>query len=141
MSRNSKFLFGAILGAIFGLAFAPKKGSELRKEIKSELDKGGNGSETLQKNAQIIGEDISQTTQELYNDPTVQKHIKDGKKEGQKLFNKAKKNLKVSAGEIIKNTKKALISKSKEFIKKSKTANQEKVVNKKKKESNNSKEE
>lgn len=132
MARNSKFLFGAVLGAIFGLAFAPKKGSELRKEIKTELDKGGNGSEALKKNVQIMGEDISQTTQDIYNDPTVQKHIREGKKEGEKLFNKAKKNLENSAGEIIENTKKTLIDKSKEFIKKTKTTSKGKMINKKK---------
>lgn len=40
MSRKGgKFLFiGAILGFIAGLFFAPKKGSELRKDAKNKID-------------------------------------------------------------------------------------------------------
>ena len=33
-----KFVVGAALGAGIGLLFAPKKGSEIRKELKSKLD-------------------------------------------------------------------------------------------------------
>ena len=33
-----KFIFGAALGAGLGLLFAPKKGSENRKEVKEKLD-------------------------------------------------------------------------------------------------------
>jgi gas vesicle protein len=93
MARNGKFLFGAIIGALFGLAFAPKKGSELRKELKSELEKGGHGEKTLQKNASLMGEDITETAQEVYQDPMVQKQIAHGKKEAAKLVEKAKKNI------------------------------------------------
>ena len=42
MSKNGKgigkFIFGAALGAGLGLLFAPKKGSETRKELKGKLD-------------------------------------------------------------------------------------------------------
>lgn len=93
MARNGKFLFGAIIGALFGLAFAPKKGSELRKELKSELEKGGHGERTLQKNAALMGEDITETAQEVYHDPVVQKQIAHGKKEAAKLVDMAKKNI------------------------------------------------
>ncbi len=41
MSKNrgiGKFVFGAAIGAGLGLLFAPKKGSELRADLKDKLD-------------------------------------------------------------------------------------------------------
>ena len=41
MSKKSglgKFVLGAGLGAAISLLFAPKKGTELRKDIKSKID-------------------------------------------------------------------------------------------------------
>lgn len=99
MSRNGKFLFGAIVGALFGLAFAPKKGSDLRKELKDEIKTGGHGEKTLQKNAKIIGEDVATTAKEVIDDPEVQKHIEKVKEEGAKVLNNAKKNIEATGEE------------------------------------------
>lgn len=38
MSKKGKFILGAALGAAFGLLFAPAKGSETRKMLKSKFD-------------------------------------------------------------------------------------------------------
>ena len=109
MSRNGKFLFGALAGALFGLAFAPKKGSELRKELQSELEKGGHGEKTLKKNAAVMGEDISATAQEVYHDPAVQKQIQIGKKEAGKIIDKAKENISASGEEWVQVAREKLI--------------------------------
>lgn len=109
MARNGKFIFGALLGAVFGLAFAPKKGSDLRKELKTELDKGGHGEKTLRKNAVIIGEDISSTAQEVYQDPAVQTQIKKGQKEAGKLIEQAKEGLQSSGEEWLQVAREKLI--------------------------------
>lgn len=101
MSRNGKFLFGALVGALFGLAFAPKKGSDLRKELKTEIAKGGNGEATLKKNAAVMGEDIKTTATEVYQDPAVQKQIQIGKKEAGKIIDMAKDNIASSSEEWV----------------------------------------
>jgi gas vesicle protein len=98
---KGKFIFGALMGALLGLAFAPKKGSELRKEIQSDLAKGGRGEEVLKKNAAIIGEDITETAQEVYHNPEVQKQIAKGKKEAEKLVHHAQKKLQESGEEWV----------------------------------------
>lgn len=68
------FTAGAVIaGAVAGALFAPKKGSQLRKEFKKEWDKGGSGVNTLKKHASAMGEDISQTAKGLYESETVQK--------------------------------------------------------------------
>lgn len=98
---KGKFIFGAMMGALLGLAFAPKKGSELRKELQSELAKGGHGEKVLKKNAAIIGEDITETAQEVYHNPEVQKQIAKGKKEAEKLVTQAQKKLQESGEEWV----------------------------------------
>ena len=55
MSKKSglkKFLVGAGIGAFLGVLFAPKKGSETRKELKAKLD------ELLEKSKEIKVDDI-----------------------------------------------------------------------------------
>ena len=98
---KGKFIFGAMMGALLGLAFAPKKGSELRKELQSDLAKGGHGEAVLKKNAAIIGEDITETAQEVYHNPEVQKQIAKGKKEAEKLVTQAQKKLQESGEEWV----------------------------------------
>ena len=99
MARNGKFLIGAIVGTLFGLAFAPKKGSDLRKELKDEIKTGGHGEKTLQKNAKIISKDVSVTAQEVMEDPQVKKQIAKVKKEGGKAIRTAQKNIGSTGGE------------------------------------------
>ncbi len=38
MAKKGKFVFGALLGASLGVLFAPKKGSETRKELMEKLE-------------------------------------------------------------------------------------------------------
>lgn len=109
MSRNGKFLFGAMLGALFGLAFAPKKGSDLRKELQDELVKGGKGDKTLKKNAATMGKDIATTAKEVYEDPQVQSAIKKGRKEAGKVVDQVKKEIQENSEEWVKLTREKLI--------------------------------
>ena len=98
MFKRSKLMFGIIMGAVLGLAFAPKKGKELREEIKSDLKKGGNASNILKKNATHMGQDMIETAKEIYETPEVQKHLSKGKKEAGKILHNVKEEL-VKKGE------------------------------------------
>ncbi len=109
MARNGKLVIGAILGALFGLAFAPKKGSELRKDIKSELDKGGHGEKTAKKVASAISQDVADTAKEVYADPAVQKQLEKGKKEARKLVGQAREKIQVSSEEWVKMAREKII--------------------------------
>lgn len=60
-SRKGKYLFfGALLGFLAGLFFAPKKGSELRQEAKTKIDEvKENPKEVLQETIISVREKIS----------------------------------------------------------------------------------
>lgn len=117
MAKNGKFIIGALLGALFGLAFAPKKGSDLRKELKKEISAGGHGEKTLKENAAAISEDITEVAQEVYHDPKVQKQLAIGKKEASKLVKKAQDNLQSSGQEWVQVAREKL-EESKDIIQK-----------------------
>ena len=69
--RKISTLLAVAFGAAFGMLFAPKKGSELRKELKTELEKGGDGTEVLKKTATHLGKDVQATAKEIYNEPVI----------------------------------------------------------------------
>mgnify|MGYP001024831186 CR=1 FL=1 len=106
MFKKTKFALGMALGTLFGLAFAPKKGKELREEIIADVKKGGDSSKILKKTAKDIGADISTTAKEVYQDPSVQKQIKHGKKEAKKVFGDLRKKAELKAKELAKASKK-----------------------------------
>lgn len=115
MSRNSKFFLGALIGAALGLAFAPKKGSELRQELTKEIKSGGRGEETLKKTAQAVSEDLSETAQQIYHDPAVQKQIEHGRKEAHKVINQVGKELEKRGGEWTEIAKEKLMEVGQNF--------------------------
>jgi len=57
-SGMGKFVVGAAIGASLGLLFAPKKGSETRKDVKKKLD------ELVNKIKNVDAEDIKQAFEE-----------------------------------------------------------------------------
>lgn len=56
-SGLGKFLLGAGIGAGLGILFAPKKGSETRKELKAKFD------ELIQKTKEIDVEEVKETVE------------------------------------------------------------------------------
>lgn len=55
MGKRGKFVLGALVGAGFGLLFAPKKGSEIRKELKVKFN------ELIDKAKEISVDDVTKT--------------------------------------------------------------------------------
>jgi gas vesicle protein len=100
------FALGALaFGAVAGLLLAPKKGSQTRKELLNEWDKGGSGVKTLKETGKKVGEDISQVAQEVKESKVLKKGQKkvEGfvtetvstvKEEGKKFLLRAKKKFK-----------------------------------------------
>lgn len=55
MGKRGKFVLGALVGAGLGLLFAPKKGSEIRKELKVKFN------ELIDKAKEISVDDVTKT--------------------------------------------------------------------------------
>jgi len=96
--KNIKFMLGVMLGTAFGMAFAPKKGKELRDELVKDI-KDGKGEKFLKHNAKLIGKDVSDTTKEIYESEEVRSKIKEGKSQASKFTKKIKSEMQSRAGE------------------------------------------
>ena len=82
MFKGLKSLFAGLLaGATLGILFSPNKGEEIRKKLKSELDQGGSGVDTLKSTVSGFGKDIGKTISEVSDSETYKK----GRKEVEKL--------------------------------------------------------
>ena len=95
MGKRGKFLLGALVGAGIGLMFAPKKGSETRKELKVKLD------ELIQKTKDINEDEVTKNIENKIEE--LKKEIKDLDQE--KIVSIARKKasqVKDKAEEIVK---------------------------------------
>ena len=95
MGKRGKFLLGALVGAGIGLMFAPKKGSETRKELKVKLD------ELIQKTKDINVDEVTKNIENKIEE--LKKEIKDLDQE--KIVSIARKKasqVKDKAEEIVK---------------------------------------
>ncbi len=85
-----KFAFGAIVGAGLGILFAPKKGSETRKELKAKIDELVNKAKDL--DVDEVKENINNKIEEIkaeLEDLDKEKALKIAKKKAKDLQNKA----------------------------------------------------
>ena len=89
-----KFVVGAGIGAGLGLLFAPKKGSETRKELKDKID------DLIEKAKDLNMEDVSKQVEAKINE--IKKDMKDLDKEKVLKFAKEKSEVvKEKASELV----------------------------------------
>ncbi len=86
MNRSIKFLTSLLAGVTLGLLFAPKKGSELRKELSKSDDKIG----TIGKELLAAGKDASEEVQKFLNKKDIREFVESGKAKLTDLFLYAK---------------------------------------------------
>ena len=94
-----KFVLGAGIGAGLGVLFAPKKGSETRKELKEKAD------ELINKAKDLNMEDVSKT---------IEKKIKELKKEVKDLDKEKVLKIAKEKSEIVKGKASELVDLAKE---------------------------
>ncbi len=92
---------GLIAGASLGLLFSPKKGSDLRKTIKDEVEKGGSGLKSVKSAATDFAKDLKKSV-----DHAVDKIPADKKKQAKKAVKKVVEQAKKEVSKIKKNLKK-----------------------------------
>lgn len=92
MFRGLKALFAGLLAGVgLGVLFSPKKGKDIRKDIKDEVDDGGTGLGTVKDTIVDMGKEIGGTCKECYEEVTESEEYQEGK---EKLKNIAHKKYK-----------------------------------------------
>lgn len=110
-------IFGAIVGTITALLFAPGKGKELRSKMKNEFKKSGPGVKSLGDDLKKMWGDMKGSFDEFVKDEEVQDVIKKGKKVLEKAKEKGNEIVTDISNEMKDNVK-DLKPKAKKAIKK-----------------------
>ncbi|MBT3865382.1 YtxH domain-containing protein [Candidatus Peregrinibacteria bacterium] len=89
MGKLKGLFTGVVLGGIAGILFAPKKGKELRKNIKKDLDDGNYGLNVLKGAFVSMGKDVGNFTSEVAKHEDVKEYLEKGKKSAKDVQDRA----------------------------------------------------
>jgi gas vesicle protein len=109
-------LAGIVAGTVVGVLFAPKKGKELRKDFKKEIEKGGLGVNTFKNAAKEMKSDMGETGQKVYGEVSKSDAYKYAEKEVKKHVNTAKELVKEKVPPHARREIKKTFSKAKNFL-------------------------
>lgn len=80
------WFFGLIFGTLFGVLFAPRKGKDLRANMKAERKRGkGLGLAPLQQDIKHLGQEIADIVRDLYDSEVVRDVVIKGRKKIKEL--------------------------------------------------------
>lgn len=97
MKHKSGLFFGLLAGTALGILFAPKKGKQMRADIKRERTRGGYGVDAVKAGFLDMGKDILDTARTTYESDEVQEKLEDAKETAMEMAEKGKKRIKKSA--------------------------------------------
>ncbi len=131
MFKGLKALFAGLLAGVgLGILFSPKKGKDIREDIKDEVDEGGTGLGAVKDTLIGMGKDIGETCKECYEEVSDSDEYKKGKKKLGKYAKKAKKDaMKAYKSHVSASTRKKI----KSTAKKAKNTAKKAISNAKKK--------
>lgn len=80
MKRLKSLLTGLALGGLIGILFAPKKGSDLRENLKRDIEEGNYGVNALKDAFVGMGKDMKGFSKEVSKQKDIQEYLTKGKK-------------------------------------------------------------
>lgn len=107
MKRLKSLLAGLALGGLLGLLFAPKKGSEFRKDLKQDIADGNYGLNAFKDEFVAMGKDVGGFTSEVAKHKDVQEYLMKGKAVAKDVQKKASTWLEANYGITEADLKKA----------------------------------
>lgn len=112
MKHKSGLLFGLVAGTALGILFAPKKGKQMRADIKRERTLGGHGVNTVKTGFVDMGKEILDTARTAYESDEVQAQVEKAKESAMQMAEEGKKRVEKKAKQASKKvgskTKKAV---------------------------------
>jgi gas vesicle protein len=104
--HHSGLLFGILAGTALGILFAPKKGKDLREQIKQERDEGGTGAGALKEGFVGMGKDMAGTAKDVYESDSVQENLSKAKVKAKEYAEMGKEKMDKVAKDAVKHAKK-----------------------------------
>lgn len=105
--HRSGLLFGLIAGTVLGILFAPKKGKQLREDIKRERSEGGYGLDSIKEGFVDMGREMMSSAKTTYESEDVQEGLSKAKGAAMEMAEEGKKRVRKATRKYTKKATKA----------------------------------